>query len=148
MDQLALVVTRAIETGEDNAEVSRQAFWDLREWVSECQGQPRVPKHLLSWPADVPDAYLLLLSQGDDLALLIFVHWCAFVYLSPRKWHITKWAKRTAKVAIGLLNADWGDILEWPLKIFATVPVAMPKAITCHSLVNPVLVGICMDTSL
>ncbi|KAF2649161.1 hypothetical protein K491DRAFT_611401 [Lophiostoma macrostomum CBS 122681] len=134
--RLALVVIRAVENDDTNAEVNRQAFWDLREWVFECQGQPRIFKHLLSWPAEVSDSYMSVLTEGDDVALLILIYWCAIVYLSPRKWHIINWAKRTATAAIGLLKADWEDLLEWPLENFATVPDLMPNP---NPLLNPVL---------
>jgi len=58
-----------------SAELNRQAFWELREWAIRCQGEPRRWDHYCQWPSRVTTEYLELLDDGNDVALLIFIHW-------------------------------------------------------------------------
>lgn len=126
LQQLARVVTEAMGSGHENADSIRQAFWELREWTFECQGNPRTWRHYLCWPAAVSEEYLTLLSEGDDTALLIFIYWCAILHRSPKRWFITAWSKRAALQAVGMLKADWSDVLAWPIEIFTTVSSMVP----------------------
>jgi hypothetical protein len=114
---------------EERAEINRQAFEELQKWMVDCQGVPRTWKHYCEWPAAVNAEYLDLLAEGDDIALLIFIHWCAVMYLSPKRWFVTAWSKRAAMVATGNLKKDWGNALAWPWEIFTMMPDVKAKAL-------------------
>jgi hypothetical protein len=75
----------------------------------------------MMWPAAVSEDYLALVDAGDDLSLLIFIHWCAIIYQSPRPWLMTAWTKRAALLAIGSLKRDWFSLLAWPIRVFDLV---------------------------
>jgi hypothetical protein len=60
---------------EASAEINRQAFWELREWVFQCQGAPRRWDQYCEWPSRVTAEYLDLLNDGHDVALLLFIYW-------------------------------------------------------------------------
>jgi hypothetical protein len=93
----------------------------LRQWVDDCEGYPQKWQHYLAWPAYISDKYLTLLSERDDVALLILVYWCAFLQRAPRRWFMRYWPYRTASAAMGMLTGDWDGALEWPRKVFASV---------------------------
>jgi hypothetical protein len=131
LQNMGRVITRAVESSSKNADVHKQAFWELREWAIECQGNPRTWRHYLIWPAAVCEEYLDLVSSGDEISILIFIYWCAIMYQSPRRWFITSWSKRTALTAMRLLKADWGNVLYWPLEVFDMVPTVLPEGMPC-----------------
>jgi hypothetical protein len=129
LQQLSCVVIQAMNTDQPNSEINRHAFWELREWIFVCQGKPRTWRHYLIWPAAVGEEYLALLSDADEIALLILIYWCAIMYQSPRRWFITAWAKRTGLLAKSLLNANWDETLAWPLDVLNRVPIVAPETI-------------------
>lgn len=99
----------------------KEAVRALKQWVDDCEGYPQKWRHYLAWPASISEKYLTLLSQHDDFALLILVYWCAFLQRAPRRWFMSYWPCRTASTAMRMLTADWGGVLEWPKKVFASI---------------------------
>jgi hypothetical protein len=114
---------------EERAEINRQAFEELQKWTVECQGVPRTWKNYCEWPAAVNAEYLDLLAEGDDIALLILIHWCAVMYMSPKRWFVTAWSKKAATVAAVKLKKGWEGLLAWPWEIFTTRPEVSVRAI-------------------
>lgn len=138
LQNMGQVITNAVESSSRNANVHKQAFWELREWVFECEGNPRTWRHYLIWPAAVCEEYLDLVSSGDEISLLIFIYWCAIMYQSPWRWFITSWSKRTAITAIRSLKSDWGNALHWPLEVFDMVPAVLPEGMSTCGLHHPI----------
>ncbi|KAF2685468.1 hypothetical protein K458DRAFT_403644 [Lentithecium fluviatile CBS 122367] len=123
---LERIVSAAIESandddGEETAEISRQAFCELREWASQSEGEPRRWDQYCSWPSKVTPEFLDLLADDDDVALLIFVHWAAIMHRSCKPV-VRSWAKRVAFYAIDRLQDTWGEQLAWPLQVFSPSP--------------------------
>ncbi|KAF2871089.1 hypothetical protein BDV95DRAFT_54262 [Massariosphaeria phaeospora] len=106
---------------EECAEINRQAFWELREWTLGCEASPRRWEQYCHWPSRVTPEYLELLADKDDIALLIFIHWCAIMFRTP-KWFLSAWAKRAAFLAVDHLHGDWGHVLSWPLRALFPSP--------------------------
>ena len=95
----------------------RHALNALRAWANDCGGTPRIWRHYLLWPAMVTEEYLLLLEADDDLAILIFVYWCALFHRAPQKWYMVRWPRRAALVGMSRLSRDWSDALLWPMMV-------------------------------
>lgn len=107
---------------EERAEINREAFSELHAWITRCQGIPRFWESYSEWPSIVTPEYLEVLAEGDDIALLIFIHWCVVMYMSPKRWFVTAWAKRAAVFAVGKLKAEWGELLAWAWEVLSTPP--------------------------
>jgi hypothetical protein len=106
---------------EERAEVNRQALEELQKWMVNCQGIPRTWKNYCEWPFAVNAEFIDLLAEGDDIALLIFIHWCAIMYMSQKRRFVTAWSKRAVTIAVRHLKRSWEDVLAWPLEMFTTM---------------------------
>ncbi|CAO2647185.1 Nn.00g081070.m01.CDS01 [Neocucurbitaria sp. VM-36] len=104
---------------EEQAEINRQAYTELREWISSCDAHPRRWNQYCLWPGRVTPEFLDLLADKDDVALLLVIHWCAVLYRSPKP-SVCKWAHRAAYFAIHSLSdrSRWDSLLIWPLQTF------------------------------
>jgi hypothetical protein len=101
-----------------SAIVNLQALAELRRWVFSCDAHPRRWDQYCDWPGHLESGFLDLLANGDDVSLLLLIHWTAVLYRSPKP-AVYSWAKRTAKYAVEQLNKRglWQDLLFWPLCI-------------------------------
>lgn len=97
MQLLAGVISSAVgNEGNDNddeesAEINRQAFWELREWALECEGQPQRWEQYCHWPSKVIPEFLDLLADEDDIALLLLIHWAGTSSSSSPAFQTALW---------------------------------------------------------
>lgn len=114
--------TNTCNNGAQAADINRQAFGELEKWAMECQGRPRRWDHYQEWPGRVFPEFLDLVAIGDDIALLILVHWTAIMSRSSKPF-VASWAVRAGLSTIGRLKGHWAEQLAWPLEIL-TLPAA------------------------
>lgn len=92
----------------------------LKNWAKDCGGFPWTWKDYIQWPAQIPEAFINLIAQEDDIALLILIYWCAVLHLGPRRWFIERWPSRAAACASSKLKENWIKLLVWPTAVFDT----------------------------
>jgi hypothetical protein len=105
---------------DDCCEIRRvcmEGFGLFKTWAYDCASYPRHWKHYMDWPASVSSEFVQLLSEGDDVATLILIYWCAFMHRSPSQWFLEYWPRRAATFAVGRLTGSWTDILTWPTSV-------------------------------
>ncbi|KAF2255742.1 hypothetical protein BU26DRAFT_598597 [Trematosphaeria pertusa] len=103
---------------DDDQEARIRGLNAFKDWVVDCDGYPRVWRHYIQWPRSLRNEFLLLLLKDDDIALLILIHWCVFLHLSPNRWWLELWPRRTAASAMSKFTQDW-EALAWPKTVFA-----------------------------
>lgn len=96
----------ALEMHGEKREVMCQAVGTLMGWARSCNGRPKSWNDYVIFPGAVSAEYLQLLADGDNHALLIFVHWCAIIRLGLRRWFFETWLGRSAAMAVGGLKGD------------------------------------------
>jgi hypothetical protein len=104
------------EDEEEFAEINRQAFGELQEWAISCNAKPKRWRQYCEWPAKVMPEYFDLIVDGDDVAIVIFIHWVAMLHES-NKPSVIAWSERAAFWATTRLQADWSHLLAWPLQL-------------------------------
>lgn len=123
MDALAFIVLndfediRGVDQGSRIA-INRQAFQELEKWAIECQGQPRRWYQYAAWPSRISLAFLDVLAMGDDVALLVFIHWAA-IMSRDHKDFLKAWAVRAGMWAVHRVKGNWSEQLAWPLELLA-----------------------------
>lgn len=100
------------------ADVNRQAFHELEKWTISVHGQPNRWDQYPHWPSRVLPEFLDLLAAGDDVSLLIFIHWAAVLSRSPKRF-VKRWSVRAGMFAVCRLHNNWPQHLAWPLGILA-----------------------------
>ncbi|PSN74457.1 hypothetical protein BS50DRAFT_670850 [Corynespora cassiicola Philippines] len=133
--QIALEEVHEDNDAEERAEINRHAFYALKGWLRDCNGNPQTWVQSCLWPSLIRPEYLDLFAENDDVALLIFIHWCAIMYRSRKRWFFTSWSKRAALKAIQNLSEDWGELLTWPLETLSVVPDIPLEIQTWHKVV-------------
>ena len=133
--QIALEEVHEDNDAEERAEINRHAFYALKGWLRDCNGNPQTWVQSCLWPSLIRSEYLDLFAENDDVALLIFIHWCAIMYRSRKRWFFTSWSKRAALKAIQNLSEDWGELLTWPLETLSVVPDIPLEIQTWHKVV-------------
>ncbi|KAI1355926.1 hypothetical protein F5Y01DRAFT_268072 [Xylaria sp. FL0043] len=98
------------------------ALQGLKKWAMAVLCQPQSWNHFLSWPAELPEEYILILDSGDALACLIFVYWCAIMKRAPDRYYFAGRMKVTAEMAMRNISSHLDQYLEWPRKEFETGP--------------------------
>ncbi|KAF2734656.1 hypothetical protein EJ04DRAFT_466285 [Polyplosphaeria fusca] len=151
LQKLARLVAQSVEHGDENAETNRKAFWELREWAFVCDRTPRTWRQFINWPGTVSNDFLDLLAKHDDIALLIFIHWCATLLTSPARIHgywesmqgtmtppwqlfMNAWSQRASLLATSQLKKDYSEILAWPLSVVLdgapSIPALVPSSLS------------------
>ncbi|KAF2726956.1 hypothetical protein EJ04DRAFT_557680 [Polyplosphaeria fusca] len=115
LQYLADAVARA-EFGDETCHRS-QALQALRDWVLDCRACPAIWRDYIYWPGKVPGEFLDALRAEDDVALLLVLHWCAVLWLGPRRWFMERWILRTARWVGGRVRGEWGRCLVWPRRV-------------------------------
>ena len=72
---------------------------------------------VLSWPANVPGAYLSLLRARRPLAQVCIAYFAVLLYGLRRVWWCGDWGKSLMGWAEREVDGEWHDLLEWPKKI-------------------------------
>ncbi|PVI00646.1 hypothetical protein DM02DRAFT_628368 [Periconia macrospinosa] len=67
----------------------------------------------------VQPEYFDLLSDCNDVPLLIFIHWATILHKMPKPM-VKRWAKRVAFQMMEKLHGDWTSTLAWPLRELPT----------------------------
>lgn len=112
------VVAELAYSQAHNAAVNLQALNELRHWAALCDGHPRGWDQYCHWPGHLDPRFLHLLREGDDVALLLIIHWATMLYRSPKP-AVYHWARRTAGFAIAQLKEPerWENLLVWPVQV-------------------------------
>ncbi|KAM0457428.1 hypothetical protein ACHAO4_003228 [Trichoderma viride] len=95
--------------------VYRDTLNKLQFWLRLSSCKPRTWLHFVWWPGAVDQEYLDLLARKDQMALVIFVHWCAVMKSSPKKWFMEGWAENVSRPVIPQIGQEWDGVMEWPL---------------------------------
>ncbi|KAF2661787.1 hypothetical protein K491DRAFT_386290 [Lophiostoma macrostomum CBS 122681] len=117
IEELGSLVASLPDVTCDNRNVQMRGFEGFKTWAYNCASCPRAWKHYIEWPGTVSSAFVQLLSEGDDIATLILIYWCAFMHRSPSRWFLESWPRRTAASAMRKLTENWTEILTWPASV-------------------------------
>ena len=117
IEDLGLLVASSLDASSENSRARMEGFEVFKTWAYDCASYPREWRHYIGWPASVPPAFVRLLSEGDDVATLILIYWCAFMHRSPSQWFLEYWPRRTAASAMERLTGSWTDVLTWPASV-------------------------------
>lgn len=98
-----------------NRAVYRDTLNKLQLWMQLTWCKPRTTLHFIWWPGIINQEYLDLLARKDQMALVIFVHWCAVMRSSPKRWFMEGWAENVSRPAIPHIRQEWDGVMEWPL---------------------------------
>lgn len=124
----------------DAMESNRQAFLELEKWAMACEGFPRRWDEYQEWPSKIDTHFLELLASGDDIALLVFVHWAAIMARSTKPF-VKLWATRAGMSEVHRLEGRWSEQLVWPLEVLAPQVAAENNGSTQLSLTHPMHLG-------
>ena len=117
-------------------ECNRQAFHDLEKWAMACEGFPKRWDEYQEWPSKLSTHFLDFLASGDDVSLLIFIHWAAVMTRSVKPF-VRLWAIRAGMSEVRRLQGRWSEQLVWPLELLAAEAAEETKRSTPLSLVHP-----------
>jgi hypothetical protein len=70
----------------------------------------------------VSQEFVELLLMKQPVALLVYVHWCAIMHRTPRRWFMNGWDRRAADTAMSSMGPEWNALLEWPRSSFESDP--------------------------
>lgn len=71
---------------------------------------------VLSWPANVPDAYLSLLHAREPLALVCIAYFAVLLHGLRRVWWCGDWGKSLMRWVEREGGGEWHELLDWPKK--------------------------------
>jgi hypothetical protein len=111
-----------IELGirEDQSKAVKDAYASLCMWMASCSGQPRKWDQYCAWPSSLKPEFFDAITDCNEIALLLLVYWCAFLYRAPQP-SVHLWAYRTAQHTLSKQpnRYIWKDLLSWPLDVLA-----------------------------
>lgn len=93
--------------------ICEEAINMLQQWLHLVSCQPRTWLHFVSWPGEVSQQYIDLLSKKHPMAIAIFIHWCAVMAKAPKRWFVLGWAQRVAHSAMNCLSPEWLHVILW-----------------------------------
>lgn len=111
---------------EEQSTAVKNAYSTLCMWIASCSGKPRRWEQYCAWPSSLQPEFFDAIANCNEIALLLLVYWCAFLYRAPQpSTHL--WAYRTAQYALSRQpNRDtWKDLLSWPMNVL-TAPLRNP----------------------
>ncbi|KAI0151690.1 hypothetical protein GGR57DRAFT_471115 [Xylariaceae sp. FL1272] len=98
----------------------QQALERLKWWARVVNGAPRNWKHFILWPGSVTDMFVSALIEGQPVALLLYIYWCAIMYRAPRRWFADRWQHRVVAAALTYLEPGYAGLLEWPFRVLTS----------------------------
>ena len=99
----------AKETYKETIQLLELSF---RNTVSDPENRMVV----MSWLANVPDAYISLLHAGAPIAQVCLAYYAVLLHGLRRLWWCGDWGKRLIGWIEQEGGAEWQDLLEWPRK--------------------------------
>lgn len=92
-----------IASDDSVKEIYADTIWRLeRSWM-------RASSHPLNsvFPVLVQEGYIVLLKERDPMALVILVHWAAFLHDFRHFWYIGNWGRELVRTISGRLDDGW-----------------------------------------
>lgn len=120
-----------ISTGdpvENEEDPILEAVKELKQWTQSVHASPWKWADLIRYPGLVSAAYVDKLAAEEDLALLVFIYWCAIMQLGwnqVERWFLHRWPQRAVLAAVARLSGKWSEVLKWPLSVFSLDPEVM-----------------------
>lgn len=106
--------------GSEDSLVCLEALNTLRR-VSAMIANPRqtmATKTLIySWPVQVPQDYMVLMSEREPRAIVILAHYCVLLKMIDYFWFMDGCAARVLSQCRNELTDQWEQYIEWPLSI-------------------------------
>ena len=99
----------AKETYKDTIQLLESSF---RNTVSDPENRMVV----MSWLANVPDAYISLLHARAPIAQVCLAYYAVLLHGLRRLWWCGDWGKRLIGCIEQEGDAEWQNLLEWPRK--------------------------------
>jgi hypothetical protein len=72
---------------------------------------------VLSWPAQVPRRYFILISERKPEALVVMAYYCVFLKGIESFWYMKGCAARLLDRCQNDLSDQWLPLIDWPLSI-------------------------------
>ena len=104
----------------DDAPVYREALDALRRLFAmiATPNQTMSTKTIVyCWPAQVPQRYLLLMSERQPKALVILAHYCIMLNMLNTFWFMEDCAVRVLRQCRQDLSDEWLPHIQWPLSV-------------------------------
>jgi hypothetical protein len=69
----------------------------------------------MTWPIYISDDFVMLLNQKNQMALTVFIYYCAIVHESgSQTWYTTGWGFNVAADVEKYLTSPWRETARWP----------------------------------
>lgn len=70
-----------------------------------------------SWPVQVPQKYITLISERKPKALIVLAHYCVMLKMLDSFWFMEGCAARILEQCRQNLESQWHRYIEWPLSV-------------------------------
>jgi hypothetical protein len=106
--------------GSEDATVYHEALNTLRRLFAmiATPNQTMSTKTIVyCWPVQVPQRYLLLMSERQPEALVILAHYCIMLNMLDSFWFMEGCAARVLRQCQQELSDEWLPHIQWPLSV-------------------------------
>jgi hypothetical protein len=77
---------------------------------------------IYSWAVQVPQAYMVLMSEREPRAIVILAHYCVLLNMIDSFWFMDGCAARVLSQCRSDLSQQWDPYIEWPFSIVGEPP--------------------------
>lgn len=111
---------------DDDSAACREALNTLRQlfaMITTPNQTMSIKSLIYSWPVQVPQRYLVLMSEREPRALVILAHYCIMLNMIDSFWFMEGCASRVLHECTEDLDEEWLHYLQWPVSVVHHTPI-------------------------
>ena len=123
-DLLAHLLPILRASGNKEGEVCCEALNVLRNLLAMAATPDQtiaVKTLVLSWPAEIPEGYLILVGERKAEALVVLAHYCIMLNMIDSLWFMRGSAARLMEQCRSELSEEWHPHIEWPASVVGLI---------------------------